>query len=140
MSLRFIHVYSCCRRTLRNLRTHCSTVSLSFITITWQRIFKGSLQVAIIIEFFSMWLLTSLASDAARQWQVIMVRNVVLYRVKRTRGESVEMFPLHKFKKSIKAWDCECDQCVWLNSFVKLRLCSFFSRNMKLRGLLEIPL
>jgi len=59
MSLQCTHFHSfTCRLTLRNLRAHYSTVSLSCVTITWQRIFKGSLQVTI-IALFRMWLLTS---------------------------------------------------------------------------------
>jgi len=57
VSLQFTHAhYFVCTLTLR---THCSTVALCCITITWQRIFKGSLQVTIINAFFRMWLLTS---------------------------------------------------------------------------------
>ena len=59
MSLQFTHVHSAYRLTLRNLRTHCSTASRSCVTITWQRIFNGSLPVTIINAFFGMWLLTS---------------------------------------------------------------------------------
>jgi len=41
------------------LRAHCSTVALCFLTITWQRIFKGSLQVTVAKAFCRMWVLTS---------------------------------------------------------------------------------
>ena len=41
------------------LGAHCSAVALCCLTITWQRIFKGSLQVTIVTAFFRMWLLTS---------------------------------------------------------------------------------
>ena len=43
----------------------CSTVSLSCVTITWQRNLKGSLQATIINASFRMWLLTS---DVFRRW------------------------------------------------------------------------
>jgi len=51
-----------------------------------------------------------------------------------------QCFRFHKIQKSIIVWDCECDQCAWVNSLINLCLCSFFSQNIKLRGLLEIPL
>ena len=61
-------------QTLRNLRAYCSTVALCWVTIIWQRIFKGSLQDAIVNAFFRMWLLTSdifdrWCSDTVTQWR-----------------------------------------------------------------------
>ena len=48
MSLQFTHVPSfSCRDTLRNLRADCSIVGLYCVTITWQQILKGSLQVTV---------------------------------------------------------------------------------------------
>jgi len=65
MSLQFTQVYSfVCKRTLRNLRAHCSTVALCCVTITWQRIFIVSLK-ATVHAFFRMWLLTS---DTFGRW------------------------------------------------------------------------
>jgi len=60
MSFQFTHVHSfACRLTpLRNMRAHGFAVSLCYATLTWQRIFKGWLQVTI-NAFFRMWLLTS---------------------------------------------------------------------------------
>jgi len=47
MSLQFTYVGSfACRGRLRSLRGDCSTVGLYCVTITWQQIFKGLLQVA----------------------------------------------------------------------------------------------
>ena len=79
MSLQFTHVYSfTCRFTLRNLRALRSTLSLICVKITWQRIFKGSLQVVIINAFFCMWFLTAdifgrwcsdtVTADNDKQW------------------------------------------------------------------------
>jgi len=60
MSLQFTHVHSfICGLTLENLRSHCSTVALCCVKVTWQIIFKGSLQVTIVNAFFRMWLLTT---------------------------------------------------------------------------------
>jgi len=48
MSLLFIPVHSCAYRgRWSNLRAVCSTVGLYCITITWQQIFKCSLQVTV---------------------------------------------------------------------------------------------
>jgi len=48
MSLQFTHVLSFSYRgRLRNFRADCSIAGLYCITITWQHIFKGSLQVTI---------------------------------------------------------------------------------------------
>ena len=48
MSLQFIHVHSfVCRGRLRNLQSDCSNVGLHCVTVTWQQIFKGSLQVTV---------------------------------------------------------------------------------------------
>jgi len=66
-------VHSCPLRlqtqTLRNLRAHCSTVDLCCVTISWQRIFKGSLQVTIVMRFSACdcWPQTSVTGDAAMQ-------------------------------------------------------------------------
>ena len=50
---------------LRNLPAHCSTVALCWVTITWGRIFKGSLEVTIVNVFsvFDWWPQTSLTGD-----------------------------------------------------------------------------
>ena len=45
------------------LRTAPHTVALHCVTITWQQIFKGSLQVTIVNVLFHMWLLTSGETD-----------------------------------------------------------------------------
>ena len=34
-----------CNVMIRNVGADCSTIGLYFVTITWQQIFKGSLQV-----------------------------------------------------------------------------------------------
>jgi len=34
-----------CKVMIQNVGTDCSTTGLYFVTITWQKIFKGSLQV-----------------------------------------------------------------------------------------------
>jgi len=48
MSLQFTHVLTfSCRGRLRNLRADCSIVGLYCVTIIWQQIFKGSLQVTV---------------------------------------------------------------------------------------------
>jgi len=62
-------------RTLRNLPAHCSTVALCWVTITWQRIFKGSLHATIGNTLFRMCLLTSdmfdrWCSDTVTQWSI----------------------------------------------------------------------
>ena len=61
-------------QTLRNLRAHCSTVALCCVTIRWQRIFKGSLQVTIVHARFHTWLSTSdifgrWCSDTVTHWR-----------------------------------------------------------------------
>ena len=61
-------------QTLRNLRAHCSVVALCCVTITWQRIFKGSLQVTIVNALFRTWVLTShifdrRCSNTMTQWR-----------------------------------------------------------------------
>jgi len=72
MSLQFTHVHSFClqTQTLRNLPEHFSTVALRCVTITWQQIFKGSLQVTIVMRFSTCNCLpqTSLTGDAAINW------------------------------------------------------------------------
>jgi len=48
MTLQFIHVRSVPRRgRLRNLLADCSIVGLYCVTIAWQQILKGSLQVTV---------------------------------------------------------------------------------------------
>jgi len=71
MSLQFTHVHSVCRlKKLRNLPAHCYAVALCCVTITWQRIFKVSLQVTIVNALFRMWLLTS---DIFDRWCSVTV-------------------------------------------------------------------
>ena len=190
MSLQFTHVHSlvCRLKTLRNLPAHCCAVALCCVTITWQRIFKGSLQVTIVNALFRMWLLTSdifdrWCSDTTTQWisqpnffggtkifegltrlilgeqQYILgdtasqskkwllflkvwghgpLRDVVSYCVKRSMSESIAVLPhVWKIHYSVR---CECDQCAWVNSLIKLRKCRLLSHSIKLRDLLDIPL
>jgi len=48
VSLQFNHVYSFfCRGRLRNWQAYCFIVGLDYVTITWQQIFKGSLQIMV---------------------------------------------------------------------------------------------
>jgi len=82
--------------TLRNLRAHCSTVVLCCVTITWQRFFKGSLQVTIVSAFCRMWLLTS---DIFGRWCSETVnadngKTRCFVLCERSRSESVAMLPL----------------------------------------------
>ena len=61
-------------QTLRNLQAHCSTVVLCWVTLTWQWIFKRSLQVTIVNALFLMWLLISdifdsWCSDTVTLWR-----------------------------------------------------------------------
>jgi len=84
-------------------------LSLSCVTITWQRIFKGSLKVIISVRFSACdcWPRTSLPGDAVRKWLLITVRRVALYCVKRSRGESVAMLPLLQVSQihySVRLW------------------------------------
>ena len=55
---------------LRNFRAHCSTVALCCITITWQPIFKGSLEVTIVMCFSACdcWPQTSLTGSSPFVW------------------------------------------------------------------------
>jgi len=49
MSLRFTQICSFgCRGTLQNFREDCSNVGLNCVTITWQHICKGSLQLTVV--------------------------------------------------------------------------------------------
>jgi len=48
MSLQFTHVPSfACRNGLRKSRADCYTVGLYWVTITWQQIFKSSLDITV---------------------------------------------------------------------------------------------
>jgi len=88
------------RLTLRNLRAHCSTAAL-LRTISWQRIFKGLLEVTIVIAFSHMWLLTSyvLGRWCSETVNDDSARHVVLYCVERSTGESVAMLSLPQLLK-----------------------------------------
>jgi len=85
--LRFIRDRSfACTGRLRNVGTDCSNFGLYCVTITWQQIFKGSLQVAAIgvsspvtVERRHLWQVMQ------RQWLLIAVSQMVLYYVKRSK-------------------------------------------------------
>jgi len=86
MSLQITPVRSyACRGRWSNLRAVCS-VCLYCVIITWQQIFKGSLQVTP-ASIFRMWLLKSAhlgRYTAAREWLLIAVNHAFLYCVKST--------------------------------------------------------
>ena len=68
MSLRFTNMQTHVAKLAT--RAHCCTVSLSCVTVTWQRMFKGSLQVTIINAFFRMCRLVTRLDGARGQKQV----------------------------------------------------------------------
>jgi len=72
-----------CRYWLRKSGANCSTVSLCCVTITWQHIFEGSLQVAVVAVLpLVMKQLNAdiLAGNAARQRLLIVVSHVRSYQ------------------------------------------------------------
>jgi len=85
--LQFTHIhYIYLQRQFAKVGNGRSTIGLHCVTVTWQQIFKGSLQVAAIV-FCHLQLLNAgiLAGNAARQWLLIAVSQIVLYCVKRSK-------------------------------------------------------
>jgi len=93
MSLQFTHVWSfSCICRLRNLRADCFIVDLHCITITWQQIFKGLLQVTIIGILPHVTVERDiLAGNASRQQLLIAVRHVSFILCEKSMSESAVM-------------------------------------------------
>jgi len=99
MSLQITHVRPfSCRGRLRNLLADCSIVGLCCVTITWQQIFNGLLQVTaegvlphVTVERRHLgWQVMQRDTDSDF---LIEERHVVSYCVKKSTGESVVMLP-----------------------------------------------
>jgi len=68
--------------------------------MTWQQIFRGSLEVTV-LGVCRVWLLNVdfLSGSATRQWRLIVVSHIHLCFVKISMSDAVAMFP--RFEKSI---------------------------------------
>ena len=99
MSLQFTHVPSfACWGRLRNLRADCSTVVLYYVTIIWQRIFKGSLQVTMV------GVLSHVTVERRHLWQVMQRDRVAAMGVGRIFSRMGHKVFFQNFSKGGQKW------------------------------------
>ena len=106
-------VHSCplffCSGRLQNWQEYCFIVGLYCVTITWQQIFKGPIEI-MVKAFYRMWLLNADILPIAEL-------HVILYCVKKKHG-CICSDASTSLKNSLLVWDslvwdCKCEHCSW---------------------------